>query len=83
MRSPLGDLFLPLEGLIDVDAEKARLNKELLKINTEIERSEQRLNNPAFTQKAPAAVLDENRKRLADWQAKQQQTQAALAALGG
>jgi valyl-tRNA synthetase len=83
VRSSLGELCLPLEGLIDVNAEKARLTKELAKSSAEIERIEQRLNNPAFTQKAPAAVLDENRKRLADWQAKQQQTQAALAALGG
>ena len=83
VRSPLGELCLPLEGLIDVNAEKARLTKELAKSSAEIERIEQRLNNPAFTQKAPAAVLDENRQRLMDWQAKQQQTQAALAALGG
>ena len=80
-RSELGELFLPLEGLIDVEAEKARLTKALAKIEVEIQRSEQRLNNPAFTEKAPPAVLDEHRKRLAEWQAKQQQTQAALAAL--
>ena len=81
VRSPLGDLFLPLEGLIDVDAEKARLTKELAKTATEIERSEQRLNNPAFTQKAPPAVLEDHRKRLAEWQEKQQRVQAALQAL--
>jgi valyl-tRNA synthetase len=81
VRSPLGDLFLPLEGLIDVDAEKARLTKELAKTATEIERSEQRLNNPAFTQKAPPAVLEDHRKRLAEWQEKQQRVQAALEAL--
>jgi len=81
VRSPLGDLFLPLEGLIDVDAEKARLTKELAKTATEIERSEQRLNNPAFTQKAPPAVLEDHRKRLAEWQEKQRRVQAALEAL--
>jgi valyl-tRNA synthetase len=42
---------------------------------------EQKLNNPAFTQKAPAKVLDEQRQRLTEWQNKQQQTQAALQAL--
>jgi valyl-tRNA synthetase len=81
-RSPLGELYLPLEGLIDVAAEKARLAKELAKIGTEIERTQQRLSNPAFTQKAPPAVLEENRKRLAEWQAKHDQVQSALAALG-
>ena len=81
VRSPLGDLFLPLEGLIDVDAEKARLTKELAKTATEIERSEQRLNNPAFTQKAPPTVLEDHRNRLAEWQEKQRRVQAALEAL--
>jgi valyl-tRNA synthetase len=82
-RTELGEVCLPLEGLINVGAEKARLNKELGKIRTEIERVEQKLNNPAFTQKAPPHVLEEQRRRLAEWQAKQQQAQAALEALAG
>jgi len=81
VHSDLGDLFLPLEGLIDVAAEKARLTKELDKINAEIVKVEQKLANPAFTQKVPAEVLREHEKRLADWQAKKQHVQAALAAL--
>jgi valyl-tRNA synthetase len=68
----LGDLFLPLEGLIDVAAEKARLNKELEKIAAEIVKVQDKLNNPSFTQKVPAAVLEEHQKRLADWQAKRE-----------
>ena len=81
VRSALGELYLPLEGLIDVAAEKARLAKALEKIDQEIERASQRLNNPAFTQKAPPEVLEEHRKRLTEWQAKRLQTQAALGAL--
>ncbi len=81
VRSELGELYLPLEGLIDVGAEKARLAKALEKIDQEIERANQRLNNPAFTQKAPPEVLEEHRKRLTEWQAKRQQTQTALEAL--
>ena len=80
-RSPLGELCLPLEGLIDVAAEKARLAKNLEKIKGEIEHIEKRLNNPAFAEKAPAAVLADNRARLAEWQAKQAHAQAALNAL--
>ncbi|HOW66445.1 MAG TPA: valine--tRNA ligase [Candidatus Paceibacterota bacterium] len=80
-RTDLGEVYLPLEGLIDVAAEKARLEKELAKITVEIERIEQKLANPAFTQKAPSHVLEEQRRRLAEWQGKQQQAQTALSAL--
>ena len=70
VRCELGELYLPLEGLIDVAAETTRLTKELEKIQTEIDKVAQKLANPAFTQKAPPAVLQEHQKRLADWQAK-------------
>jgi len=78
----LGELFLPLEGLVDVEAEKARLNKERARIEGEIEKAQAKLNNPAFTEKAPANVLEEHKKRLTEWQAKLQQVKAALEALG-
>lgn len=78
VHSPLGELFLPLAGLIDVTAETARLTKELAKIDAEIDKVNQKLNNPAFTQKVPPAVLDEHQKRLADWQAKRQKVQSSL-----
>ena len=83
VHSALGDLYLPLEGLVDVAAEQARLGKTLEKIQAEIERINQRLNNPAFAEKAPPQVLEEHRGRLAEWQAKQAQTRAALEALAG
>jgi valyl-tRNA synthetase len=44
---------------------------------------EQKLANPAFTQKVPAEVLREHEKRLTDWQSKKEHVQAALAALEG
>ncbi len=81
-HNELGNLYLPLEGLVDFTAEKARLTKELEKINGEILKVEQKLGNPAFAQKVPAEVLREHEKRLADWQAKKQHVLAALAALG-
>jgi valyl-tRNA synthetase len=80
--SPLGELHLPLEGLIDLAAEKAHLTKELARIDSEIEKVQVKLNNPNFTQKVPPAVLEEHRKRLTDWQAKKQQVQAMLDNLG-
>ena len=83
VRTGSGDLFLPLEGLIDVGAEKARLKKELEKIGAEASKVEQKLANPNFTRKVPTNVLQEHQQRLADWQAKRDHVKAALAALEG
>src|SRR5438034_8489721 len=81
--SELGELFLPREGLGNVEAEKARLKKELAKIDAEIEKAKMKLNNPDFVQKVPPNVLEEHKKRLAEWQAKQQQVKSALDSLQG
>jgi valyl-tRNA synthetase len=83
VHSELGELYLPLEGLIDAEAEKARLTKELAKIDSEIQKVEQKLNNPAFIQKVPPAVLAEHQQRLAEWQAKRAKVKGALDALEG
>jgi valyl-tRNA synthetase len=82
-RTGLGELFLPLEGLIDIEAEKSRLKKELEKIESEISKVELKLGNPAFAQKVPANVLEEHKQRLVEWQAKREHAKAALAALQG
>ena len=82
IHSTVGDLFLPLEGLVDVEAEKARLRKEAEKTEAEITKVEQKLNNPNFTTKAPANVLIEHQQRLAEWQQKRDRVKAALEALG-
>jgi valyl-tRNA synthetase len=81
VRAALGELFLPTEGLVDVAAEKARLTKELAKIESEISKVQQKLANPNFTQKVPAQVLEEHKQRLADWQDKLAHTKSALSAL--
>ena len=83
IHSELGDLYLPLEGLIDVAAERTRLNKELEKIQTELSKAGQKLNNPNFTAKAPPHVLQEHRQRLAEWEAKRDRVLKALEALQG
>jgi valyl-tRNA synthetase len=78
VHSAMGDLFLPLEGLVDIQAEIARQTKELEKIETEIAKAQQKLNNPNFTAKAPAHVLQEHQQRLGEWQAKRARVKAAL-----
>ncbi len=77
-RSALGELFLPLDGLIDVEAEKARLEGQLEKISKEIEKAGAKLNNPKFTERAPEDVLHEAKDRLADWQEKERQTRESI-----
>jgi valyl-tRNA synthetase len=83
VRSEMGELYLSLEGAVDTEAEKARLKKELEKTELEITKVQERLANPAFTQKAPSNVLAEHQKRLLEWQTKREHTLTALAALDG
>ena len=72
----VGDLrvLIPLAGLIDLDAEKARLNKEIKRIDGEIAKCNGKLGNETFVANAPAAVVDQERQRLAEYSA----TQAGL-----
>lgn len=77
----LGELFLPLEGLIDMEAEKIRLGKELDKIAKEITKSSAKLNNAGFMERAPAEVVNQEKARLADWEAKQIQLKGMLDSL--
>ena len=77
-RSPIGELYLPLDGLVDIDAEKARLGKQLDKLAHEISRFEAKLSNDDYVNKVPSHVLEETKSRLADRREKQRQTQEAL-----
>ena len=82
-RTELGELFLPLEGLIDVAAEKIRLTKEKEKLEGDIEKTEQKLANPNFVQKVPPQVLAEHQQRAIDFRAKLEHVLEALKALEG
>jgi valyl-tRNA synthetase len=70
----VGDLkvLIPLAGLIDVDAERQRLDKELTKLAAEIEKCEKKLSSDTFVSGAPAAVVTQERTRLADFSAKRE-----------
>ncbi|UTF60488.1 valine--tRNA ligase [Gilvimarinus sp. DA14] len=58
------EILVPMAGLIDVEAEKARLNKELERLNKEQQRVGGKLNNPNFVDKAPAAVVEKEKSKL-------------------
>jgi valyl-tRNA synthetase len=60
-------VLIPLEGLIDLNAERARLAKEIARIQGEIKKCEGKLGNANFVDHAPAAVVEQERNRLADW----------------
>ena len=79
--TPLGELFLPLDGLVDVEAERSRISKELDKISKEITKSNAKLGNESFVQRAPAAVVQQEQERLREWEGKKAQLEAMLAAL--
>ncbi|MDO5449598.1 MAG: valine--tRNA ligase [Akkermansia sp.] len=79
--TPFGELFLPLEGLVDVAAERARITKELEKMTKEIAKCSAKLGNASFVDRAPAEVVEQERARLADWEAKKAQLESMLSAL--
>ncbi|HEX7368829.1 MAG TPA: valine--tRNA ligase, partial [Rhodanobacteraceae bacterium] len=60
-------VLIPLAGLIDLRAERARLDKEIARIAGEIKKCEGKLGNASFVDHAPAAVVEQERARLADW----------------
>ena len=61
------EISIPLAGLVDVEAERERLAKELTEAESQIERLEKLLGSP-FAQKAPAAVVEKERAKLAEYQ---------------
>ena len=67
----LGDmrLLVPMKGLIDVDAEKSRLTKQLDKAKAELAKAEAKLSNENFVNNAPPAVVTQEKERVAAFKA--------------
>jgi len=66
---------------IDVAAEQERLGKEITKLQTEISKAEGKLNNKNFVDRAPEAVVAQEKERLADFSAKLEKLEAQLSKL--
>ncbi|MGE4350839.1 MAG: valine--tRNA ligase [Bdellovibrionales bacterium] len=75
--------ILPLEGVIDLNAERARLEKELAKWEDEIKKVEAKLANENFVSRAPEDVIDEHRERLENARAMEAKFAAARKSLEG
>ena len=80
VQTVLGEatLAITLADVIDVDAEKARLKKDIGKVEGEIKKISGKLGNQGFLDKAPQAVIDENKTRLAEEEARRDKLQSAL-----
>jgi valyl-tRNA synthetase len=80
--TPSGDVLVRLEGVVDFDAERQRLRKEIEKARKEIAFLEGKLGRPEFVERAPAEVVERERARLTEQRETERKLAASLAALG-
>jgi len=72
------ELFLPLAELIDVEVERARLDKEISRLVNQLESLEKKLANENFISRAPKEVVEKEQQKKADWQNNLQKLQKSL-----
>ncbi|WP_330084923.1 valine--tRNA ligase [Methylocystis iwaonis] len=77
-----GVVAIPLEGVIDLGAEKARLAKEIGKLEGEVKKVDAKLANPGFLAKADEDVIEEHKERRDEAQARIEKLTAAMGRLG-
>jgi valyl-tRNA synthetase len=78
----VGDMRMMLVVAIDKDAERARLAKEIARIQGEIKKAEAKLANSSFVDRAPATVVEQEKSRLGDFTTMLQKVEAQHARLG-
>jgi valyl-tRNA synthetase len=77
------EVAVPLAGLLDFDAERARLTKDLAKIDAELDARNRKLANESFLERAPAEVVEKERAIQREFIEKKRRIEATLATLGG
>jgi len=73
-----GVFVLPLAGIIDLEAEKARLRKEIDKCDKEIDGIDKKMSNASFVERAPIEIVEENRERRVAFSERREKLAAAL-----
>jgi valyl-tRNA synthetase len=77
------ELIVPLEGVIDIQKECARLRSELTNLEKQLGALEGRLRNPAFAERAPSHVIDAERVKLEEWSTRRDQLAKRVEGLCG
>jgi valyl-tRNA synthetase len=77
----MGEIYLPLEGLLDVEAEKTRLGREISKVEVEVKKCENKLGNAKFIENAKPEVVAQERTRMEEWREKLGQLSEMLKAI--
>jgi valyl-tRNA synthetase len=77
------EVAIPLEGLLDLDAERTRLDRDLAKVSRELEARNRKLHNTSFLQKAPPEVVEKERILHAELAEKKERIERTLATLRG
>ena len=72
------ELYMPLEGLIDLEEERKRLEAEKSKLEAEVARCEKMLSNPGFVNKAPQVKIDEEKAKLEKYKAMLEKVKESL-----
>ena len=75
------EVYIPLEGLIDIEEERKRLEAEVTRLEGEVARGEKMLSNPGFVNKAPEAKVNEEKEKLANYKEMLETAKERLASL--
>ena len=73
------ELYMPSEGLIDMEEERNRLESEMKRLESEVARGEKMLSNPGFINKAPQAKIEQEKEKLANYKKMLEDTKTRLA----
>jgi len=61
------EIYIPLKGLIDLDVERHRIEKEINRLESSVKGIEKKLSNEKFVNNAPADVVEKEKTKLKDW----------------
>jgi len=75
---PKVEIFLPVEGLIDIRKEIKRLSKEFSKVSKDLEKTERKLSSSSFLEKAPDDVIEKEKFKLSEFLSQRDKIQDVL-----